>query len=732
MYWEKPSHLWVQLLPGIFLVGWAVSEWLCRRRLQHFGDARVLGVSYSWMPRVVALVLLLLGITSTAALLAIPVTGENTLSGVSPEIRILLDDGSLDAGGDTLWDTLETAVQVILDQAPGMHFSVLASGQPAEIWVHPTADVEGIRIVVSRMRFALKRGTGGGLSETLAEHLHDQRPDSPQARLAVITAMPSEDLERLPVMQEDGASYFVFVHLSGDRGEMRFGYRATTGEWKWTVEPAAVGNRLKAEIGASVSWGSLSLMQGYALLAIFLFCAEYVCRRAERSAAGKLSLPGIILLLMGWILPALPQSAQAQETPSDPARTFVSQIARDFAIVTEISLQDPYVGQQFSVIYRLRAQQPPAAVDIDPQQYTGFWTEVVPISQESASTARPLRGKAVVDFLLRQVIAYPIEEGVLQLPPLSIKVKRAGRISSQPDDWDVVGLSAPIEIRSLPLPPGPEAVRTVPLVGSAEGSMSWEGDGYTTIVLELQGTANLALFKPLDWLILRPGQLCQAHLVRAENVARTMDLDGKRQLSLVQRQQWILRLAGVGPGQEVDDLVLPVFAPIERSWKSLRVQGIKLPASLSTALEPNTGAAGMRVDTGMRPRRFRWTALNIGIGLIAGLAMIGTLLFWLAKKYWPGDDRAPDSPAVLEKKIKISPRAFLDGAHKLLEKCALEMGRQHNLGAEDTLLDRCWISVQRYRFNLEPLPVEARNEILSSVRQILNQCGQAGPTPRSR
>jgi hypothetical protein len=170
---------------------------------------------------------------------------------------------------------------------------------------------------------------------------------------------------------------------------------------------------------------------------------------------------------------------------------------------------------------------------------------------------------------------------------------------------------------------------------------------------------------------------------------------------------------------------------MDKSWQSLRIQGIKLPASLSPALESNTGTAGMGVNTGMRPRRSQWTALHIGIGL-AGFAMIGALLFWLAKKYWPGDGRVADSPAVLEKKIKISPRAFLDGAHKLLEKCALEMGRQHNLGAEDTLLDRCWISVQRYRFNLEPLPVEARDEILSSVRQILNQCEQPGPTLRNR
>jgi hypothetical protein len=726
MYWGKPSYLWLQLLPGAFLLGWSVAEWLRLRRLRRFGDANVLGVSQPWMPRAAALVLFLLGMTAIAAMLAVPFAGEGLLPSGRPEIRILLDNPPPDAGGDKFWEGIEDAVQVVLNQAPGAHFSVLTAGRPPEVRIHPTADAGGLLIMVSRLRYEWRSGSAGGLAETLAGYFQDQRSEFAQARMAVITAMPAEDLERLPVMQDDVAVPVVFVHVSGDRGAMRFGYRAPTGEWQWTSEPVVMREMLKAEIGPPVLWSSLSLVQCFALLAILLFSAEYVCRRTGWFAARKIVMSGFGLLLIGCIFPARTQCAQVQEPPSDPARTFVSSIARDLAIVTEVSLQEPYVGQQFSVIYRLRAQRPPVAVDIDPQQYPGFWTEVIPISQESASTARPLRGQPVVDFLLRQVVAYPIEEGALRLPPLSIKVKRAGRVSRQPDDWDVVGLSDPVGIRSLPLPPGAEAGKTMPLVGSAEGSMTWEGDDYTTVALELQGTANLALFEPLDWVRLRPGQACRAYLARAENAPRTVDLEGKRQLSLVQRQRWILDFAGSGSDLGVGDLIVPVFAPLEKSWNRLRIQGAQRPGSPSATGGQHTGATGAGADPGVRPRGARWAVLEVGMA-VAGLAVIGTILFWLARKYRSGNDRIPDSPAVLEKKTRISPRAFLDSAHKLLEKCAREMGRQHNLGAEDTLLDRCWITVQGYRFNREPLPAEAYDQILSSVRQVLNQCAAAGP-----
>ena len=726
MDWGRPSYVFLQTLPGVFLLGWAVSEWLRLRRLRRFGDAAVMGVSQSWIPKAAALALFLLGITATAAMLAIPFAGEGIPPGNRPEIRVLLDQRSLDAAEDRLWEGVENAVEVILDQVQGADFSLLASGPPPEVLVHRTADAGGLRIMVSRLRYEWGQGSGGRLAETLARYLQTRRSDFPRARMAVITAISSEDLDRLPVMQDDGTVPVVFVQLSRESGAIRFGHRAASGQWQWSGEPGAMREVLTAEQRPPALWGGLSLIQCLALLAVLLFGVEYVCRHATRSTARKVLLPGVGLLLIVWLLPARVLGMQAQVPPSDPTKTFVSPIAPDLAIVTEVSLQNPYVGQQFSVIYRLRAQRPPAAVDIDPQQYPGFWTEVVPISQESASTARPLRGQAVVDFLLRQVIAYPIEEGAVLLPPLSIKVKRTGGVSRQPDDWDVAGLSTPVEIRSLPLPPGGDARKTMPLVGSAEGSMTWEGQDRSTIVLELQGTANLALFDPLDWIRSRPDQLSRARLVRAENIPRTIDLNGTRRLSLVQRLRWFLTFEESRTGQEVDALEVPVFSPLENSWTSLRVPGLIGPASSSTTVERQ--AAAKDIGAGARPgfRGTGWKLLGIGTG-VAVLVGIGTLLYWLARKYRRVKDRIPDSPAVLERRLRISPRSFLDGAHKLLEKCARDMGRLDDLGAADTLLDRCWISVQRYRFNQEPLPPEARDQIFSSIRQILQQRAATGP-----
>lgn len=73
----------------------------------------------------------------------------------------------------------------------------------------------------------------------------------------------------------------------------------------------------------------------------------------------------------------------------------------------------------------------------------------------------------------------------------------------------------------------------------------------------------------------------------------------------------------------------------------------------------------------------------------------------------------------LEKKLRTSPHAFLDNAHRVLAQYAKTIQRSHNLGVEDTMLDRCWISVQRFRFDITPLSSEVCKEILNSMRQIM-------------
>ncbi len=408
-----------------------------------------------------------------------------------------------------------------------------------------------------------------------------------------------------------------------------------------------------------------------------------------------------------------------QGTASHPSRSFVSQIAPDLAIVSEVSLDTPYVGQQFSIIYKLRAQRPPAAVDIDPQQYSGFWTELIPVSQDSASSPRVIQGQAGVDYLLRQIIAYPLLEGKQKLPPLSLKVKRTGTISDRRDDWDLLGASTPVDIVVIPLPPTSQAGAGMALVGSVTGAMNWAGGGGSrALMLEIQGTANLALFKPLDWLSLPAGVQIHEQLVSADKQTQTVDIEGKRQLSLLQRQRWRLSVTGGESGQRFEGFFLPAFEPREKVWKSIRIEGLSFPGSeLST---PGSDLAGKRVAARTRAtaRLFQSQALVVAIGVTALVAVL-VWRFWMSGNRTRRQFGGEASIAVLEKKLRTSPRAFLDGAHKVLARCAMEMQRDHNLGAEDTQLDRCWIAVQKHRFTVEPLTLGACEEMFKSIKQLL-------------
>ncbi len=424
------------------------------------------------------------------------------------------------------------------------------------------------------------------------------------------------------------------------------------------------------------------------------------------------------LHLIGWLIAIAVPGVCGQEAPPNPSRSFVSRIAPDLAIVTEVSLDTPYVGQQFSIIYKLRAQRPPAAVDIDPQEYSGFWTELIPIAQDSASAPRALKGQDAVDYLLRQVVAYPLLEGKQKLPPLSLKVKRAGNISAGRDDWDLLGTSVPVDILVAPLPPSSRAGPGMALVGDVTGALNRAEGGSRGLMLEIQGTANLALFKPLDWLPSAAGVQVHQQLVSADKQTRTVDIEGKRQLSLLQRQRWLLTVTGGEDGRHLEGFFLPVFDPREKAWKSARIEGLSASGPAPSA--QGSGEAGKAAPS-RTPETASWFQPRALVAAGGGAGLAAVLIWLLCKRRSRGRVHFSGEAgvAVLEKKLRTSPRAFLDGAHKALARCAVEMQRGHNLGAEDTLLDRCWITVQKHRFTVEPLTPAACEEMFKSIKQLL-------------
>jgi hypothetical protein len=242
------------------------------------------------------------------------------------------------------------------------------------------------------------------------------------------------------------------------------------------------------------------------------------------------------------------------------SETESTRIAPDLVLVTEFSVKEPLVGQQVAVLYRLRATPPPAAVDIDPQQFSGFWTEIAPLADTGRS--RSPDGGASVEFLLRQVIVFPLYAGDLQLPPLRIKVKRNTSVASRADDWDIIGSSSPVLLRVRDLPAVNALQHRWPLVGAVSGTLQEQRiSGAPRTILELKGTAHLALFDPLEWL---HDRRIQARTIEWESSVQTLDMHGKRVVTLIQRRRWAL-----DPG--VKEISLPVFQPESQSFTPLRL-----------------------------------------------------------------------------------------------------------------------------------------------------------------
>jgi hypothetical protein len=282
--------------------------------------------------------------------------------------------------------------------------------------------------------------------------------------------------------------------------------------------------------------------------------------------AGTLAFIAFILLSAAF------GQRQAQET----SRIQVSRIAPGFSIVTEVSSENPYLGQQFSIIYRMEASKPPLAVDIDPQQFSGLWSEIAPLRENASTHKGSSKGDANFQYWLRQVVAYPLIEGPLQLPPLQVKIKTSESSALSSDDWDLVKTSDSVIIHVTSPFKAKESRDEFPLVGTVEGKISQIRRGeQVEATLEMWGTANLDLFSAIQW-IRSPGNLpLSIRLSARENTIQTQDIGGRRRVSLLQRRCWTVKSPWEGnKGIPISDINLPVFDAQRASWGIKRVVGI--------------------------------------------------------------------------------------------------------------------------------------------------------------
>ncbi len=333
-----------------------------------------------------------------------------------------------------------------------------------------------------------------------------------------------------------------------------------------------------------------------------------------------------VLLLSACFLLAGPPGGASESEPT--VRLFVTPISNSLEIVTQVSSTSPFVGQQHSIIYSLRTLQAPSAVDLDPQQYSGFWTEPAQLSEQRQSIGRLQNGRQASEYLLRQVIAFPLWPGSLALPPLRVKIKNPDSRTSG-EEWDTIGTSNPVPILAKSLTPVPDHGQVLPLVGVLEGSLTPEGSGERSyLLLELKGTANLALFQPKEWLKASPDVRWSIRLKDWDDTVQTRDTGGHRQLSLLQWRRWEIRPAGSAGTVHLEDLVIPVFQPVENRWITVRIRGcdIKARAASWPAESPQVGGEPSADNPLLRNLTLKVT----GSALLVFFAFV-LLVLWLRR-----------------------------------------------------------------------------------------------------
>lgn len=401
-----------------------------------------------------------------------------------------------------------------------------------------------------------------------------------------------------------------------------------------------------------------------------------------------------------------------------------TQISPNLSIVREINPANPYAGQQFSIIYSLYAFQFPVAVDIEPQQYSHFWTEIIPLTGQTRTLTRIIHGRARHEFLLRQVVAYPLSTGLLELPPLALKIKMTGNLAAGSENWDLIAQSKADFIRVRPLPPRQESTTGAPFTGSMSGQWSEvpTGPGHE-VQLQIRGNANLAFFRPQDWVRSRGGFYYSPRLVNAESEIQTRDLGGNRQLSVVHNQRWSIRVfpSGQAPVQ-MEDLVIPLFEPESGTWSALRIPGFPLRAAVA-GVEDHVEEKTQRV--GERHFVARYAPWVVGLGAL------GALILWRVRKIWWGKEGsrfhtwANRELGILRKQSGKAPRSFIETAHRVLQRYADEQNIRP--GHEDTAFQQCWSRVERNRFVAEDPSSEEQARLLEAIQTLLAE-GSASTT----
>ena len=611
----------------IFLTAWVAAQALDDRRLKRFGNPQLLGLAGLWPHRICSALFL----AGAAGALAALVGGTSTPSHLpsdSPGLVVFLVDPPARLPGrpfiDTVWGDYGRDLRLAVESIKPERIAVYLCGSPPRIAVPATKDIPGALLLLDAGSPDYEASTASAVEASVeALRLISSRAD-PEAASAVVVVSPKaeQDIDAAANAVRGGPPV-IFVRST--LGKETLGYRREGPNTQWMhldlPEPlrASATNLPRQDKGPE--WPDTQVLALTAFLLLFLECA-YRLAWSDSEGSTRRTLPhrgrcdtmaegtsgtgfSRCLLLAMICLAARHTDASPSGQTGASHSISLEAIGPHVAVVTEISDEEPYVGQQFSVIYKLRCSIPPAAVDVDPQDFTGFWTVTAPTTGQARAEPVTLNGRTATDFLLRQLIVFPLRAGKQALPPLQLKIKQ--NVGSR-DDWDLTRRMRPVAVNVRPVPVTEDKRDAFFMVGSLEARLSG-GDGGRTheAVLEVEGTANLDFFRPEQWLKTRDGQPVLIRLRDAETLIQTRDYEGKRRLALLQRQRWVVSaFAGKSAAVRVESFSVPFFDPQATIWRSLQVPAFALgdgsgAPEAAQILRPDLGSPGQSHRRVFRP-----------------------------------------------------------------------------------------------------------------------------------
>jgi hypothetical protein len=282
------DRTWIWCLTSGLVCAAVVAELQRRRRLNLFGEARLLGVRTGWAARLLPRILPAAAVAAAASI--IPESGVTRHTGqerVQTLVFLL----------DTLWvepapgtsTLLAESIRVTAMQFPGVKISACRSGVE-EALVPATWDFGGMLVVAERLSLDWQAGRdAGALQPDLDRIAASQGDEGTRAAIVILTTQSAEEVERRSLMPPAGTG-LLCVSSAGPR--TRFGLCSREGNWSWTDGPEKLPALLESDTrgtGPAAWMRSLDSVQLLAAGSLLLLALDFIwvlLLQGRRSVAG--------------------------------------------------------------------------------------------------------------------------------------------------------------------------------------------------------------------------------------------------------------------------------------------------------------------------------------------------------------------------------------------------------------------------------------------------------------